>query len=181
MLTTTQQREVKRNLAIHYMEDIIYQHLLLSGVAAKSVDLATMLEGTRKGYWTPGPQLMKEMVKAYAESVAGFGYSESAYTGGNKELQELVTQNLNAPGDRELLEQYRAAFEYPGKGLEAGFEFETPEVYAEQVYKKIIAPKSIKPRYTLGKGVATLPWIHRLLSKRAIERLWQRLLKVKAR
>jgi NAD(P)-dependent dehydrogenase (short-subunit alcohol dehydrogenase family) len=80
-----------------------------------------------------------------------------------------------------LREQYQAAFEFPGKGLKAGFEFEAPEAYADHVYEKLIAPKSIKPRYTLGKGVAILPWMHRLLSKRAIERLWRRLLKVKAR
>jgi NAD(P)-dependent dehydrogenase (short-subunit alcohol dehydrogenase family) len=80
-----------------------------------------------------------------------------------------------------LREQYQKAFTFPGKGLEAGFRFESPEAYADQVYRKIISAKTLKPRYTLGKGVAILPWMHRLLSKRLLERLWKRLLRVKAR
>jgi NAD(P)-dependent dehydrogenase (short-subunit alcohol dehydrogenase family) len=78
-----------------------------------------------------------------------------------------------------LREKYQAAFTFPGKGLEAGFEFESPETYADKVYRKMIAVKTVKPRYTLGKGVAVLPWLHRLLSKRQLERLWRKLLKVK--
>lgn len=44
MLTTTQERELKRHWATEYMEDLLYEHLLASGVAAKSADLATALE-----------------------------------------------------------------------------------------------------------------------------------------
>jgi NAD(P)-dependent dehydrogenase (short-subunit alcohol dehydrogenase family) len=106
------------------------------------------------------------------------GVTTPMITGGFSEETEA---NFWASIPSPLREQYQAAFEFPGKGLEAGFEFETPEVYADRVYKKMIAPKSVRPRYTLGKGVAMLPWIHRVLSKRAIEGLWRRLLKVKAR
>ncbi|MFH2000057.1 MAG: cobaltochelatase subunit CobN [Planctomycetota bacterium] len=70
--------------------------------------VATMLEGCRKDYWSPSPDLMREMVTAYADSVARFGYSESAYTGGNEKLQALVVENLNAPGDQALIEKYKA-------------------------------------------------------------------------
>ena len=80
-----------------------------------------------------------------------------------------------------LRQQYEAAFTYPGKGLEAGFEYESPESYAEKVYRRIISAKTLKPRYALGIGIWTLPWMHRLLSKRALERVFRKLLRVKAR
>ena len=106
------------------------------------------------------------------------GVTTPMITGGFSEESETALWGEIPP---PLLEQYQAAFEFPGKGLEAGFEFESPESYADQVYRKIIAARTLKPRYTLGKGVAMLPWMHRLLSKRVLERLWKRLLKVKAR
>src|SRR5512139_1754368 len=79
-----------------------------------------------------------------------------------------------------LRQQYEAAFSYPGKGLEGGFKFDSPETYADKVYKRIISAKTLKPRYTLGIGVGILPWMHRLLSRRQLERFSRKLLKVKA-
>ena len=79
-----------------------------------------------------------------------------------------------------LRHQYEAAFTYPGKGLESGFKFDSPQTYADKVYKQIISATSLKPRYTLGIGVGILPWMHRLLSRRQLERFSRRLLKVKA-
>jgi NAD(P)-dependent dehydrogenase (short-subunit alcohol dehydrogenase family) len=78
-----------------------------------------------------------------------------------------------------LRQQYGEAFNYPGKGLQEGFKFESTESYAEKVYKQIIMARKLRPRYTLGKGVAVLPWMHRLLSKRALERFFARLMQVK--
>jgi len=80
-----------------------------------------------------------------------------------------------------LREQYQAAFDYPGKGLSEGFQFESIESYADKVYTQIISAKRLKPRYTLGIGVGILPWMHRFLSKRALERVFRRLMRVKAR
>jgi len=93
------------------------------------------------------------------------------------ETEAALWDSIPAP----LRQQYEAAFTYPGKGLEAGFKYESPETYAEKVYKQIISAKTLKPRYTLGIGVAVLPWMHRVLSKRALERIFRRLLRVKAR
>jgi len=45
MLTVTQERELKRRWALHLIEDLLYEHLLSTGVAAKSADLAVLLEG----------------------------------------------------------------------------------------------------------------------------------------
>jgi len=80
-----------------------------------------------------------------------------------------------------LRERYDAAFTYPGKGLQEGFEFESPESYAEKVYTRIISAKKLKPCYTLGKGVAILPVMHRVLSRRALEMVFRKLLRVKIR
>jgi hypothetical protein len=44
MPTAAEERDLKRRWALHFMEDLIYEHLLSSGVAAKSSDLVTMLE-----------------------------------------------------------------------------------------------------------------------------------------
>ena len=104
------------------------------------------------------------------------GVTTPMITGGFSQKSEAAHwDSIPSP----LREQYQAAFSFPGKGLEAGFEFESPEAYADRVYRKIIAARTLRPRYTLGKGVAMLPWMHRLLSKRLIERLWRRLLRVK--
>lgn len=91
--------------------------------------------------------------------------------------QETILWNSIPP---PLRQQYQAAFTYPGKGLAEGFTFESIETYAEKVYKQIISARTLKPRYTLGIGVGILPWMHRVLSKRALERVFRRLLRVKA-
>jgi NAD(P)-dependent dehydrogenase (short-subunit alcohol dehydrogenase family) len=106
------------------------------------------------------------------------GVETPMITGGFSEETEAAHWDSIPP---PLREQYQAAFEFPGKGLEAGFEWESPEAYADRVYRKIIAARTLRPRYTLGKGVALLPWMHRLLSRRLIERSWEKLLRVKAR
>jgi NAD(P)-dependent dehydrogenase (short-subunit alcohol dehydrogenase family) len=105
------------------------------------------------------------------------GVKTAMITRGYSEETEAALWNSIPPARRQ---QYQAVFTYPGKGLEAEFEYETPEEYADKVYRKIIATKTLKPRYTLGKGVAMLPWMHRLLSKRALERFCRKLLRVKA-
>jgi NAD(P)-dependent dehydrogenase (short-subunit alcohol dehydrogenase family) len=106
------------------------------------------------------------------------GVTTPMITGGFSDESEAAHWGSIPPA---LREQYQAAFAFPGKGLEAGFKFESPEAYADHVYRKIITAKTLKPRYTLGKGVAMLPWMHRLLSKRVIERFWQKLLRVEVR
>jgi NAD(P)-dependent dehydrogenase (short-subunit alcohol dehydrogenase family) len=80
-----------------------------------------------------------------------------------------------------LREQYDANFTYPGKGIQEGFKFESPESYADRVYNRIICARRLKPRYTLGKGVAFLPLMQRFLPDRALERVFRKLFRVKAR
>jgi NAD(P)-dependent dehydrogenase (short-subunit alcohol dehydrogenase family) len=78
-----------------------------------------------------------------------------------------------------LLSRYEAAFSYPGTILQAGFEFSSPDEFAEAVYAKVISARKLKPTYTLGKGVAYLPAMHRFLSQAAVERFFRRFFRVK--
>lgn len=83
------------------------------------------------------------------------------------------------PAPPPVRQEYEAAFSYPGKGLQDGFEFESPDSYVERVYRAIVAAPRLRPRYTLGKGVAILPWMHRFLSHGALERFFRKLMQVK--
>jgi NAD(P)-dependent dehydrogenase (short-subunit alcohol dehydrogenase family) len=74
-----------------------------------------------------------------------------------------------------LREGYAAAFAYPGAPIAGRFEFEPPEDFADAVYRKIICARKLKPRYTLGKGVGTLPVLQRLLPDSAFQAIWRRL------
>jgi NAD(P)-dependent dehydrogenase (short-subunit alcohol dehydrogenase family) len=79
-----------------------------------------------------------------------------------------------------LLEYYRGTFPYPGKILEAGFEFESPEAFADRVYRRIITAKRLAPVYVMGKGVGFLPFLHRLLPVSAVERFWKRFFRLRS-
>jgi NAD(P)-dependent dehydrogenase (short-subunit alcohol dehydrogenase family) len=92
--------------------------------------------------------------------------------------EERVLWN-SIPSD--LRGQYDAAFSYPGKGIAEGFEMESPESFADRVYEKIISARTLKPRYTLGKGVRLLPLMHRVMPDRALEKICRKLFQVKAR
>jgi NAD(P)-dependent dehydrogenase (short-subunit alcohol dehydrogenase family) len=78
-----------------------------------------------------------------------------------------------------LLPPYRAAFTYPGVMLEEGFEYESPESFAEAVYARIITARKLRPSYVLGKGVAFLPILHRILPQGAVEAFWRRFFRVR--
>jgi len=78
-----------------------------------------------------------------------------------------------------LLPEYKAKLAYPMDAITAGFEFESPESYADKVYETIVMARRLKPVYTLGKGVWFLPIMHRLLSHARVEKAMRRLFKVK--
>ena len=74
----------------------------------------------------------------------------------------------------DLVAPYRSRFQFPGKPLESGFEYESPEHFADRVYTKIVCARRLRPVYVLGKGVGMLPWLHRLLPASGVERVWSR-------
>ncbi len=78
-----------------------------------------------------------------------------------------------------LLGEYQAAFAYPGDALGASFAFQSPESFAELVHSRVICARRLQPAYLLGRGVAPLPWLQRLLPLRASEALFRRLFRAR--
>jgi NAD(P)-dependent dehydrogenase (short-subunit alcohol dehydrogenase family) len=73
-----------------------------------------------------------------------------------------------------LLPRYRELFEFPGRTMEGGFEFEPPDEFAEKVYRRVITARRLRPTYIIGKGVEMLPLMHKLIPQRAVEGIWRR-------
>jgi NAD(P)-dependent dehydrogenase (short-subunit alcohol dehydrogenase family) len=76
--------------------------------------------------------------------------------------------------------EYRHRFEFPGAALSQGFEYQSPESFADEVYRQIVCARKLKPVYLIGKGVGGLPWLHRLLPQTVVERIFRRLFRVKS-
>jgi NAD(P)-dependent dehydrogenase (short-subunit alcohol dehydrogenase family) len=110
-------------------------------------------------------------------SALEIGSVTKAATAGTPEQEIQLWESIPSP----LCEQYQAAFTCPGKGIQEVFELESAESYAEQVYQRIICARRLRPRYTLGKGVGFLPLMQRLLPERALERVFRKLFRVKAK
>ncbi len=68
---------------------------------------ATMLEAIRKDYWQASEETRHRIAQIYAKSVVAHDLSAGLITGGNKNLEELVRQELSGPGDASL----QAAFD----------------------------------------------------------------------
>jgi len=76
--------------------------------------------------------------------------------------------------------EYRSRFEFPGASLSEGFEYVAPERFADEVYRRIICARKLRPVYLIGKGVGSLPWLHRLLPLGVIEMIFRRVFRVKS-
>ncbi len=59
---------------------------------------ARMMEVSRKGYWHPSEEVLKELAKEYAESVAEHGVTCCHHTCGNPRLREYIAGIISAPG-----------------------------------------------------------------------------------
>ncbi|MDT5221475.1 MAG: hypothetical protein QOF15_3580 [Mycobacterium sp.] len=73
-----------------------------------------------------------------------------------------------------LREQYRQHFLPGASAIEGNFKFVQPDVFADAVWKKIIAAKRLKLFYTIGPQVAALPLLHRLLPAQQVQNMWRR-------
>jgi NAD(P)-dependent dehydrogenase (short-subunit alcohol dehydrogenase family) len=98
-------------------------------------------------------------------------------TAGPADQDVKLWESIPAP----LRNQYQAAFTCPGKGIREGFPLESPDSYADKVYRQIICARRLKPRYRLGKGIAFLSLMRRFLPDRALERVFRRLFRAKAK
>ena len=77
-----------------------------------------------------------------------------------------------------LRQAYRERFVHPGQLLRQEWAFETPEAFAERVYRKIVTARRLRPVYVLGRGVGPLPLLHRMLPRAAVEWIWRRAFRV---
>lgn len=76
---------------------------------ARQVIAATMMEAARKGYWNASEQQLEKLAALYAESVAVHGPSNGLVAGGNRKLDDAVTEHLQAPGRQQLAQRYANA------------------------------------------------------------------------
>jgi hypothetical protein len=70
---------------------------------------------------------------------------------------------------------YQKYFSNPGDQLEENFNLWPPSKFADKVYKKIIQVNKWKPVYIIGPSVKMLPIMHRLLSRKRIEKIFKKL------
>lgn len=75
--------------------------------------------------------------------------------------------------------QYKEHFIDTESMMQKTFALYDPDRFSEDVYKKIIISKHLKPVYVLGPGVAAMPWMHRLLPIQQVENIWARLFRIK--
>jgi NAD(P)-dependent dehydrogenase (short-subunit alcohol dehydrogenase family) len=94
------------------------------------------------------------------------------------EFPEAEEQALWAAIPPELRADYAERFQHPGSPLEGGFEYESPEAFAERIHLRILGARRLAPVYVLGKGVGFLPLLQRLLPVRGVEAVWRRFFRV---
>jgi NAD(P)-dependent dehydrogenase (short-subunit alcohol dehydrogenase family) len=103
------------------------------------------------------------------------GGVKTPMTGFEEEEERLCWQTI----PEGMRGEYQRRFEFPAASLSEGFEFESPDRFADKVYRQIVCARKLKPVYVIGKGVAFLPWMHRLLSLTMLERFFRKLFRVK--
>jgi NAD(P)-dependent dehydrogenase (short-subunit alcohol dehydrogenase family) len=88
------------------------------------------------------------------------------------DLGEEVSASQWASIPEPLRSAYRQHFIDGASAVADNFKLYSPEQFADQVYRKIIAVKQVKPSYLIGPGVAPLPWLHRLLPTQQVLNIW---------
>ena len=79
-----------------------------------------------------------------------------------------------------LREQYRRHFIDGATAIGDSFPLESPDAFADAVWKKIICAKRLGPTYLIGpRQAAVLPWLHRLLPAQQVQNIWRRMFSTK--
>jgi NAD(P)-dependent dehydrogenase (short-subunit alcohol dehydrogenase family) len=79
-----------------------------------------------------------------------------------------------------LREQYRRHFIDGATAIGDTFPLESPDAFADGVWKKIICAKRLKLTYVIGpRQAGVLPWLHRLLPAQQVENIWRRMFSAK--
>ena len=74
---------------------------------------ARLLEATRKGFWTPGEDVRKELAAGYLQSVLRAGMACCDHTCNNPMLNQMVVQLVSIPGGlpSDVVQQFRLTVE----------------------------------------------------------------------
>ncbi|MBR6058969.1 MAG: cobaltochelatase subunit CobN [Victivallales bacterium] len=74
---------------------------------------ARLLEATRKGFWSPGEEIRKELASGYLHSVLKAGMACCDHTCNNPTLNQMVVQLVSVPGGlpSDVVQQFRLAVE----------------------------------------------------------------------
>jgi NAD(P)-dependent dehydrogenase (short-subunit alcohol dehydrogenase family) len=78
-----------------------------------------------------------------------------------------------------LREQYRHHFLPGATAMGDNFTFQPPDVFADEVWKKVVSARRLKPSYLIGPKVAALPWMHRLLPAQQVQNVWLRMFRAR--
>ncbi|OGV55205.1 MAG: hypothetical protein A2X45_23530 [Lentisphaerae bacterium GWF2_50_93] len=70
-----------------------------------------LMEASRKEYWNADAATLKELAQEYARSVVKYGPDGGIRTGGNNSFEKFLEDKLSAPGDANLLADYKAAMD----------------------------------------------------------------------
>lgn len=125
---------------------------------------------------------LKRITQALRIELKPFGIDVTCLEPGGVETDMLdITEEqeaeLWASFPEHLLEEYRAAFKFPGDAIESVFPTWTADKFADRVYREVISAKKLKPNYLLGPGLSTLTGMERLplsLRERIFERIFRR-------
>lgn len=70
---------------------------------------AIMLEVVRKGYWSPGEEVVKDIAKLHAQLIKDFKAGCSGFVCNNAKLREMISQQLDPELKQDYLEKINSA------------------------------------------------------------------------
>lgn len=79
-----------------------------------------------------------------------------------------------------LRAQYRRHFVSGAAAVGDNLTSYSPDVFADEVWRKVLSARRWKPTYLVGPKVAALPLMHRLLPAGQVEKIWQRMFRAKS-
>lgn len=116
--------------------------------------------------------------------MAPFGVQVTALAPGGvatpmTDFDQAMSDNQWQAIPESLRGAYRSYFVDGASAVGANFKLYSPDQFADQVYRKLVCARKLKPFYLIGPGVAPLPWLHRLLPVQQVQDIWLRMFSAK--
>ena len=134
--------------------------------------------------YTASKQALKTATRHLRLEMAPFGVQVTTLDPGAVDTPMSGKREENAAKQwaaipEKLRPQYKKNFLDTESIMQKSFMLYSPDRFADEVYRKIIASNRFKPVYVLGPGVAAMPWLHRMLPVQQVENIWARMFRVK--